>query len=202
MLALNMYAGDHTEYLPAPCWGTSAPGWAYGANIPTGGTGILSSYLNTLKQQIASFQQGQLAPYLKTEKILMCPADLVDKNFLLRDIYISSYVWNGALCGYGNLSSTTYKITQFDPGAIIQWETDEKTPFFFNDCSSFPDEGVSVRHGKGAAVGVIGGNTQRVIYNNWYNNSMAGAQGARGASIPLNQLPNKLWCNPGDAHGL
>src|ERR1019366_738811 len=143
---------------------------------------------SVLPSQIASFKNSQLAPYLKTEKVLLCPADIVDKNFLLRNVYISSYVWNGAICGFGSFPNgnniTTYKITQFKPNVILQWETDEKTPFYFNDCSSFSDEGISTRHGKGASVALISGSTERIVFQTWYNNSMAGVQGNRGSGIP------------------
>jgi prepilin-type N-terminal cleavage/methylation domain-containing protein len=206
MLAMTLYAGDNTEYMAYPCWGTTYAGWAYGANFPTGGGGTLAQYNSLLPLQINSFKNGQLAPYLKTEKVLLCPADVVDKNFFQRNVYISSYVWNGAICGYGALPNgnaiTTYKMTQFKPDVILQWETDEQTPFYFNDCSSFPDEGISMRHGKGASVGLISGSTERIAYKTWYNNTMAGAQGNRGSGIPANQLPNRLWCNPGQANGL
>ena len=70
-------------------------------------------------------------------------------------------------------SGKTHKITSFDAADILQWETDELKPFFFNDVSSFPDEGLSQRHGGGqsrnervdvgggAYVGAFGGSAER-----------------------------------------
>jgi hypothetical protein len=126
-----------------------------------------------------------------------------------RNIYFSSYVWNGALCGFGSpggpragIAPRSHKLTEFKPMNIIQWEADEKTPFYFNDVSSFPDEGISGRHGKGATVGLVSGSTRRIAVRDYYSNLFAGASGQRGNSIPINQLPNDLWCNPGTANGL
>jgi hypothetical protein len=96
----------------------------------------------------------------------------------------------------------TYKITQFKPLNIILWEADEKTPFYFNDLSSFPDEGISGRHGKGATVGVVSGSTRRINLKDYYGPLYAGAQGQRGQGIPNNLLPNDMWCNPGTRFGL
>ena len=61
-------------------------------------------------------------------------------------------VWNGAINGFS--AGKAYKVTQFKPDVVLQWETDENTPFFFNDSSSYPDEGNSPRHGKGATIGI------------------------------------------------
>ncbi|MCX8089466.1 MAG: hypothetical protein N3I86_00805, partial [Verrucomicrobiae bacterium] len=81
------------------------------------------------------------------------------------------------------------------------WETDETTPFFFNDTSSFPDEGISGRHGKAATVGLFGGATETIRLSRWYSSEFAGLRGARGASIPVAHLPNRAWCNPGHPLG-
>ena len=204
MLGMTLYTGDNRESMPYPCWGTTYKGWCYDASIPVGGSGTLAGYNAVLPQQLISFKNSQLFPYLKTEKILLCPSDKLNTDFYFRNIYLTSYVWNGAICGFGRLTpaNTTSKITAFKPLCIVQWETDEKTPFYFNDASSFPDEGISTRHGKGATVGLISGSTERIVYKLWYDNSMAGTQGSRGGGIPANMLPNRLWCNPGTANGL
>ena len=76
------------------------------------------------------------------------------------------------------------------------------TPFFFNDASSYPDEGISGRHGKGATVGLISGSTEKLQLVQFYSNKYAGTQGQRGASIPQEALPNQLWCNPAHRDGL
>lgn len=200
LVAAHLYAPDNQEYMASPGWGTVNPSWLYGPNFPVGGGGTLAGYNAILPTQQASFKLGQLFPYLKTYNVLYCPADKPDNNFYSRNVFITSYVWNGAVIGYGN-ASKTYKISQFKPNAILMWETDELTPFFFNDSSSFPDEGISGRHGKGAAVGLFDASTDSVWVKNWYGNGLAGAAGQRGQLIPPNMLPNRVWCNPGHPQG-
>ncbi len=201
MLAANLYANDNGEYLPSCGWGTSDPCWAHGANLPTGGANALN-FSTVLSNQVTYCRRGQLYPFLTTEKVFLCPADRPDSFYYQRNVYFSSYVWNGAVGGYGSITPKTYKITAFKPLSIIQWEANERTPFYFNDVSSFPDEGISGRHGKGATVGLITASTSRIPVKLYYTTRYAGPEGQRGQSIPRALLPNDLWCNPGDRWGL
>jgi prepilin-type N-terminal cleavage/methylation domain-containing protein len=211
MLAANLYATDNADYMPFCGWGTGDPCWAHAANIPTGGANPINFSL-ILSNQVSYFKRGQIgpSPYLSnSDKTMLCPADKPDALYYQRNIYFTSYVWNGAVCGYGrpgdaraSIAPKSYKITQFKPLNIINWEADEKTPFYFNDCSSFPDEGISGRHGKGATVGTICGATRSIPLKLYYSDAYAGAQGQRGQRIPLGALPNDMWCNPGTANGL
>jgi len=201
-LAANMYTGDNAEYLPNSGWGTAYASWAYGANItPTGGTSA-GAFPNALAQQLNYFRQGQLYPFIKTEKTMLCPADKVNALYYQRGILFTSYVWNGAINGYGSSAGKPFKITQFKPLAVLMWETDERTPFYFNDSSSFPDEGISERHGKGATIALYSGSTERITVREWYGNEFAGVQGRRGTGIAGNFLPNRAWCNPAKPTGL
>jgi len=77
----------------------------------------------------------------------------------------------------------SYKITAFAPTAILEWETDETVPFYFNDCVNYPSEGISGRHGKGATVGLFGGSTQNMLVRDFNN-------------IAASPIFNLLWCNP------
>src|SRR5690348_9011070 len=150
MAAANMYGADQNDVLPGCGWGTANDSWAYARNI--GG-----SYAN----QLTFLRRGQLFPYVKSEKTFMCPIDVPDRLFFVRGLLVTSYTWNGAVGGYGSLTTLnglgSYKIAQFKPDAILQWEADGSTPFYFNDASAFPDEGASNRHGNGATVGLISG---------------------------------------------
>jgi hypothetical protein len=148
---------------------------------------------------------AQLYQFLKTDKILKCPADnIINADYYRRGIYFDSYIMNGAIGGYGHLNGgdSSYKITAFKPTNILLWEVDEKKPDYFNDAGSYPDEGISGRHGKGATVGVIGGSTTGIKVKDWYGNGLAGAETMRGAGIPQSMLPNDLWCNPAHRDGL
>jgi prepilin-type N-terminal cleavage/methylation domain-containing protein len=201
LLGAIMYATDNSDLLPGCGWGTANASWAHSANIPVGGANP-ANFATVQSNQIYYCRQGQLYPYVKSDKIFLCPSDKPDSLYYQRNIYFTSYVWNGAVGGYGNYTPRSYKITQFKPLCILQWETDEKTPFFFNDCSSFPDEGISARHGKGATVGLISGSTEKITLKLYYTTRYAGAAGARGATIPVAMLPNQMWCNPGRPTGL
>jgi prepilin-type N-terminal cleavage/methylation domain-containing protein len=207
MLGMIMYAGDQNDVLPYPAWGTTQDSWAYAANLPPGLTANAGTFPNMYSNQVNYLRLGQLFPYVKTEKVFLCPADKPNNLYFQRNIYITSYVWNGAMCGFGHLAGKngqtgTYKITLFPSQSILQWETDEMTPFFFNDASSYPDEGISGRHGKGATVGLISGSTEKLQLAQYYSNKYAGTQGQRGAGIPQEALPNQLWCNPAHRDGL
>ena len=209
LLAVSIYSTDSLDVLPGCGWGTTDACWAHGANLAPVGGANSGNFATILASQINFFKLGQLYPILKNEKILMCPSDVVNQLYYQRNIYFSSYVWNGAVCGFGSpggpragIAPKSYKITAFKPTSILQWETDEKTPFYFNDLSSFPDEGISGRHGKGATVGLVSGTTQTIKVADWYTSAFAGAAGSRGTGIPASALPNPVWSNPGTPNGL
>jgi prepilin-type N-terminal cleavage/methylation domain-containing protein len=210
LLGMVMYSGDQNDLLPGCGWGTDSDNWACAKNVPIyNGATSATTFPYQYSNQVNFARQGELFPYIKTEKIMLCPADKPDRLYFQRNILFTSYVWNGAICAYGNLPGKdgvaghgSYKITLFKPQSIIQWEADELTPFYFNDTSSFPDEGISGRHGKGATVGLVSGSTEKIKLVQYYSNKYAGAQGSRGSGIPAAGLPNQIWCNPGKANGL
>jgi type II secretory pathway pseudopilin PulG len=195
MAAANMYAADQNDRLPGCGWGTANDAWAYAKNLPFG-----------YSAQLDSLRHGQLFPYVKSEKVFMCPLDKTNSLFFQRGLLITSYNWNGAVGGFGNLQTAnglgSYKVAQYLPNSIIQWEADTSTPFFYTDAASFPDEGVSGRHGNGTTVGLISGGVQRIGLDQWFTSAFAGSSGARGKKIPISQLPNQFWCNPGNRMGL
>ena len=204
VLSALLYTGDFNESLPNSGWGTQPPApdsWAYKTGLPLGPTTQLA-FQALRDKQLDYFRHGQLFPYLKTEKILLCPADRVDAKFYQRYILFTSYVWNGAVNGFGPSETKAHKASDFKPDRVLQWETDENTPFFFNDSSSFPDEGISPRHGKGATIGLFGGGTEAIRLQRYYTAEFAGPQGQRGATIPGAVLPNRSWCNPETVNGL
>ncbi len=219
MLAMTMYTGDNEEYMPSPGWGLTVKCWAHGPNMATAAGEVLPTQRN-FSNQLEKVKLGQLYPFLNTAQILVCPRDKVEQTgikkaqFRQRDQKVSSYVWNGALISFGNLAGwdsrlLTHRITAFKPTVILQWEADEMKPFFFNDCSSFPDEGISQRHGGGiagnervdvkggGAVGLISGSAMTLKYHKFYE--LAGRVDGRGAG--LRDVPNELWCDPNSARG-
>jgi prepilin-type N-terminal cleavage/methylation domain-containing protein len=208
MIAASMYAGDNNDLLPQPGWLNSTTNWAAGGNMPLGPSANQSAYDTLLPQQLDYFKRSQLFSYLQAEKVLRCPADAkLTQQFFQRGQYLTSYNWNGAVVGYpaaGVTTFRTFKLAQFKANAILQWETDENSPSYFNDFSNYPDEGISARHGNGAVVGMFGGSSERLTVKEF--TTMAGGvvpAGQRGGSRwafaqPPIQFPavNRLWCSP------
>ena len=206
MLASQMYTTDNREYLPYTGWQAGYATWAWGTGFPFSGAGSLNGYTLALPGQINGMRNGQLWQFLKTEKVYECPADKPDNVlFWQRLQYVTSYIWDASISGGGTLAGTTYKVTNAKilPQNILQWESDERYPFLFNDPCSYPDEGISLRHGKGATVGLISGGTERITYKDWYTAAMAG--NTRGYGGPVyatpNPLPNRLWYSGSSANG-
>jgi hypothetical protein len=141
-------------------------------------------------------QKGEIYKYTASVKIYYCPFDRTNTRALYLDwvgraVKTTSYVMNGAVCEYGRLAAgASIKQSNIRQGdAILMWETDEKTPFFFNDFSSFPYEGITQRHNIGALVGVHTGSAEFITFKNWYQ--MAGSS---AAAAPLGG--NRLWWAP------
>jgi type II secretory pathway pseudopilin PulG len=143
MLGMQMYASDWQDTLPNSGWDPLTPCWVTATGWPVGGSATALTFDVFLRGQLNFVRQGQLWPYMKTEKILMCPQDKVDTMFYNRGIYFSTYVWNGAVNQYAStphwnackISNASLKSTH-----IVQWENDEKlaTPGSGNwiDCAN------------------------------------------------------------------
>ena len=219
MVGMHMYTSDWLDYLPSPGWQMNFDNWAAGGGMPLGATSP-GGYAAFYQSEVAYFPKGQLYPYIKTEKILICPADNVPNAvFYGRQEFLTSYVWNGAAVGYtagpNNSRPPVKKLNRFKATYILQWENDQKRTTAsnpsvtgqWNDLSNFPDEGISDRHGKGAVVGLFGGSSQRMLLKNFSVLAKGSSwQVAVGAGTgwqtvnPMN-LPNELWCNPDNAQG-
>jgi prepilin-type N-terminal cleavage/methylation domain-containing protein len=219
MLASNLYTGDNDERMPGPTWGgdgSGPDGWAYGTKLMSKDARAVSSVnaLNKqLSNQVAAFKTGQLAKYLDTHQVLVCPKDRVEQGgskrslFWQRSIKITSYTWSGHLSSYLTTplspDGKTHKITSFKPTNIYHWETDELIPFYFNDAGNQPTEGISQRHAGGnttkagidvkgsSAVGAIAGHAENLKYKKFYQ--MAG-----GSTKRVVPAPNDLWFDPND----
>jgi prepilin-type N-terminal cleavage/methylation domain-containing protein len=212
MLAVNMYATDNGDLLPDPGWFLTHDCWAASANLtPTATPHILPNDYNT---QINYFN-GLLAPalgrpselyqFLKDPKTMFCPQDGLgnDPNYKNRNELITSYVFNGAICAFGDNPVNGYvrpfKITKMKPTNILEWENDEKNTYggAWNDFSNYPLEGgttvanttYSKRHGKTAQVGHIDGSAARELLVNMNGWALA------------TTTPNDLWCNPNTFNG-
>jgi prepilin-type N-terminal cleavage/methylation domain-containing protein len=228
LVAMNMYATDNNDYLPHPTWGSisSDPGpdgWAYAtrnngrfAGLPAQIPSAAGRLDNT--NQLPWFQNGQLGVLLgKNQNVMDCPRDVKMRGggrylglWRGREMKITSYTWNGAVCGYGggrevaNATSrgATYKLSGFKATDFLMWESDELDSFNFNDAGQNPanaNEGVSQRHaggmarsptidaGGGAIVGRFGSS---VGFIKWREFTRLRQTGGVGRS-------NELLCGPG-----
>jgi hypothetical protein len=142
----------------------------------------------------------------------MCPKDKAtstgtnSKLFLQRPIKLTSYTWNGNIIYFHNKpspatgsynASKVRKISATDPGDIVQWETDDTNPFWFNDAGNQPNEGISQRHktggtnknsrqdvGGAATVGIVSGASVNLTYKKFYEMAQTGGAPA---------VPNDIW---------
>ena len=193
-LATVMYATDYQDYMPNPIWGNDYTGWLY---APVGGQPPALVLTNLQK----SYGGGQLWPFTGNAKVYICPTDVTNKAqnkyYAIRQNKLSTYVWNGAVSGYGALAAKTYKLSAFDPSAYFIWEPDEENYYKFfpgqscyNDASSYPSqgEGLGRRHGKrGGILSGFSGQADVVTYEKFNAERL--------------RFPGLLHCVPGSPTG-
>jgi prepilin-type N-terminal cleavage/methylation domain-containing protein len=183
LLGVEMYVNDSKLYLPYPNWGdpTNTSVYSYGWLYSIPGTAATP--------QPTAMESGVVYPYLKNHDVYHCP--LFDPALAHGTQTITSYIMNGAVCGYGFLGNSSnrgpsYKILQFRPNDIIYWEADDSltSTDSWNDGSSFPSElGLTPRHGKGAAIACIDGHVEWMSPDDFRVEQVRADRG-------------RLWCNP------
>ena len=207
VLAMNMYFTDNRDYLPWPNWGnndppTGGPGWLY---TPKGGNPPNLQSLPWKNDPVAAYKTGTYFQYMPSyvqtpvtnSKAFACPLDMRSKYFGSRANKMSTYIMNGAVCGYSTEKYRSAKITQvWSPMCYIEWEPDENLgsppigAFAYNDASSFPDrnEGVGRLHTSGAIVQAVGGHVQFIKFTQF-------------VAEQNNPRKGLLWWNPWSANG-
>jgi prepilin-type N-terminal cleavage/methylation domain-containing protein len=185
-VAMNLVASDNNDLMPWPNWlsgeaTTHQQGWLYALDPNAGGT---AQY---------KVKTGSFWPVLVNSKMYFCPSD--DTNsalFKMRGQQISSYVMNGAVCGYGRGLNPSAQLAQLSPNGVAFWEcvnnTTNENQTLFNDGASSPDENTSARHGKVAIFGAFDGSARLMQLTVW-----------AGKMEEAN--PNELWCFPGSTNG-
>jgi prepilin-type N-terminal cleavage/methylation domain-containing protein len=196
-LATHMYANDFRDKMAFPNWNPPwQAGWLYDPKGQTQPPDLAAAPYNMYP--IRAYEDGLLWPYIKNMAVYRCPLDSTNTTyFKQRKNKLSTYVQNGAICGYGGLAPRTYAIADFRQDAFMMWEPEEATSPFgaqvYNDASSYPDPtvdgGLGKRHGKNGGV-VLGfsGQVQFIKYQEWLNE----------AKLPIK---NRLYCNPGSSNG-
>jgi len=180
-LASQMYASDDGDYLAWPNWDGGAAdtpqGWLYlvGARIPDPFVAPWSTTGDS------AWQTGLWWKYMPNSKAFLCPVDVKSPTYTQnqRANELSSYVMNGAVCGY---TRTPYQLAKtpavWNPSCCyLQWEPDENTlgpgnpgAFEFNDGANYPTappvggEGIGRLHNnKGGNILAIDGHVQFML---------------------------------------
>jgi prepilin-type N-terminal cleavage/methylation domain-containing protein len=184
--AINLYATDNGDVIVWPNWdggNYDRQGWLYKADLYTNGPGVFK------------VETGLFWAVLHNPKLYLCPMDrpeaLVDGE--PRPQQISSYAMNGAVVGFPGISVdintiTPVKLQLMQADDCAFWETDERSPSYFNDGANYPAEGVSARHFQGAIQGTFGGAVSYIKLKDW-----------NGYVYDPNR--NRLWCNPNSPDG-
>ena len=193
-LASLLYGNDNQDKMPYPNWGNDYPGWLY---TPKGGVppNPLAAPYN--QNQTLGYTGGVVWPYLTKTTVYRCPMDFTNTpDWMARANKLSTYVQNGAICGYGSTTPRSYAQSQFRQDAFMMWEpgiVPSNPGFGYNDAASFPDPsvdgGLGQRHGKiGGIVLNFSGSVMFMKSNAWYLEAKDTGK-------------NRLWCNPGTANG-
>ncbi len=213
MAAVAMYATDDNDHLPHCSWGaylTGPDNWCYATQIPTGesapsAAGKGGPDAHTI--QLPFYRAGQLAKFLESQRLLICPTDWRESMGSKSSLYVgraqklTSYVMSGTVAGYvgphapadaQGLRGKTFKTTDFLPNDMLLWDQNESDSFYFNDAGANPEavlETASRRHelanGEGmAVVGRAGGTADFVKYGTFWK-------------LNRSPRPNELFCGPG-----
>jgi prepilin-type N-terminal cleavage/methylation domain-containing protein len=186
-VAFNLVASDNNDIMPWPNWHSGEvndvhpEGWLY--TFDPAATGPAQYKIQT----------GSFWPILGNQKMFFCPSDNTNTAlFKMRGQQISSYVMNGAVCGFGRGLNPAAKLTQLSPEGVAFWEgannTEEDNKTLFNDGASSPIENTSGRHGKVALVSAFDGSARLIQLMTWTGEMLDGAK-------------NDLWCFPGSPDG-
>jgi hypothetical protein len=105
-LAMSMYTHDNNDWLPWCQWYNNfGPSWVVHAQSGAGGRTrfkLVGGVLEDNPGDMPYVEQGLYYPYLRNRQVYYCPLDRKENNdFLYRIQRVSSYIMNGAVCGFG-----------------------------------------------------------------------------------------------------
>lgn len=238
MLASLMYVNENKDQLPFCNWDPGVntinmssagygAGWLFSSatsanvNSPTLRSGYGGDIDGTWNGNppIDGVESGVLWPYIKQLGVYHCPLD-TETGMWVACNWLSSYIANGAECGYPPVTATQnpavyglrgtpgLKITQFRHNArcVLYWEAFEGTEIQtglgtivtnsggnFKDGSSAPNqEAMTDRHYNGGNVAYLDGHVDWMDVSTFY---------AYAQLPPYDQghyvnAPNDLWCCP------
>ena len=178
-VAVHLYNTDNQDWMPWPNWmsgeaSTHQIGWLYALDATASGS-------DRFKANTGSFWS-----ILQNQKMYFCPSD--DTNspmFQARGQKISSYVMNGAVCGYSRGINPPLKVSNLPASGVAFWECANNTlqdnQELFNDGASSPDENVSARHGAVAIYSAFDGSSATMRLDTWQSQA-------------ADPQKNDLWC--------
>ena len=195
LIALHIYAGDNKDSLTPPNWdyGQARPdgtipsaGWLYGLDLSLAGANRFNA------------PAGLLWNSLRGGKIFLCPMDRPDEIYATnaggtetRAQQLSSYIMNGAVIGFRTgyrSNSPPVRLSQMRPGDCLLFEANDRVAFNFNDGSSWPSEGITIRHSNGATLAAVDGSSSYVRLADWQRDV-------------ADTNKNRLWCYPNTSDG-
>ena len=196
LVAETMYATDSGGYLTYPNWAHDRSS----TNVWQTGWLYAQGKVHEPPEQ-DDVKDGAIYSYLLTTRVFHCPAHLTDEWTFDGTDRLTSYIMNGAVCGYGAVGRRldpaqsivpSWKITDWTSPSeqVILWEADESgTGAAWNDGGSRPDENrLAKRHGKGASIACFDGHVEwmdRIDY----------------LTLVQQPGPNRLWCDPHSPDG-
>ncbi len=206
-VAIHMYYTDYRDFMPWPNWGNpnGVPGWIYQA---VGGAPPNLDVLPLKNDPLPAYKQGLLFSSVPNPKVFKCPLDGKSKYYPQRANKMSTYIMNGAVCGFGKLANApryeTVKVTTiWSPMCYVMWEPDETLinggqpigAFAYNDASSYPDrgEGVGRLHTSGAIIQALGGHVQFITFKKFQTEQLIPPAGTPGKGL--------LWWYPASNDG-
>jgi prepilin-type N-terminal cleavage/methylation domain-containing protein len=189
-LGMVMYCDDNNDQMAWPNWGNNlGPGWLY---KPI--NGHAPDPLKT--NEYPNIEAGLYYKYLNNRTVYYCPLDKTNLvSWQKRAQRISSYIENGAICGFKE-DGKTFKLSAFNPVAYAIWEPEIKNyggtwgsnPGF--DASQYPneDEGIGHRHKKGAVITGFDAHVHFIKFEDFQREQ-------------TQNKPGLLWCVPGSKTG-
>ena len=117
-LAMHMYLGDYAENMPEPNWNSPwiRKGWLYDAKLGAPPDVTRAPWITNVA---AAYATGLLYTYIGSPGVFRCPLDrTTTAAFRGRAQKMSSYLMNGAVCGFGTISGDgmagSYKSSAFN----------------------------------------------------------------------------------------
>jgi prepilin-type N-terminal cleavage/methylation domain-containing protein len=202
-IAMSMYSGDYKDFVAYPNWnapwvglnGLPLPGWLY---LPVGDAPPNLDAAPYTVTPLLAYQGGLFWPYIRVIATYRCPLDLTNTpDFAQRINKLSTYVMNGAVCGYGDVAPLSYRQGQFHADDYIMWEPGDTSPTkgvdTYNDGSSYPDPttdfALGTRHDKRGGLVVMACGAVTFVTTNVWNR------------LAASNDRNQVWCDPGKANG-